>query len=78
MHGSFFYAKFHPYSLTVYAHWEVLQFFLMFGKHFDVIHVHQVVNLFLGFMKFVAPVHFLSMGLSDITITNSNGDIASP
>ena len=31
-----------------------LQFFFVFGKQLDVVHVHKVINLFLWFCKFVA------------------------
>ena len=44
-----FYAKFHYYILTVYSHSFYLgfQFLFVFGKKFDVVLVHQEVNLFL-------------------------------
>ena len=44
-HGAFFYAKFHPNVLTVYFHclYEGFQFVFVFGKQFDVVHVHKVM-----------------------------------
>ena len=42
-----------------------------FSKQLDIVYVHEVINLFLQFYKFVALVYFLSMWLSGIiAITN--------
>ena len=51
----------------------------VFGKQFDTVHVHQLVDLFLQFTEFASAVHFLRMLLSGIiAISNSNDDSASP
>ena len=39
---------------------KVFQFFFVFGKQFDVVHVHQVVDLFLRFSEFVSGCVFLN------------------
>ena len=80
-HGTFLYAKFHSYVLTVYSNcvsWS-FQFFLIFANslmssmHFRwLIFSCDLLSLYLA-------VHFLNMWLSVImTIMNINGDSASP
>ena len=55
------------------------EFVFIFGKQFDVVHVHYMFDLFLRFTKFVSAENFLSIWLNVlIAIINSNGDRASP
>ena len=56
---SFFYAKFYSYILALYSYclYQSIQFFFIFCKHLDVVHVH-VINLFLQLCKFIAPSTF--------------------
>ena len=75
-HGSFFYAKFHSYVLTVYSNgvFESFQFFFIFCKKFNVrwlIFSSDLLSLY-------PAVHFLSMWLIGImAIMNSKRDRAS-
>ena len=56
-HGTFFYFKFYFFILAVYSYclYQCLQFFFLFYKQFDVIHVHKVINLFLSAKFFFSP-----------------------
>ena len=59
--STFFDAKFHFYILIADPYCLVLnrQFFFIYCKQFDVIHAHQVVDLFLQLSKFLVSSAFL-------------------
>ena len=65
LHGIFFYAKFHPYALTRYSHCmcKISQFFFIFCKQFDVVHVHKVIDIYLRFTKFASSSEFSEYGI---------------
>ena len=64
-----FFVKFHSNILTLYFHCLMdFQFFFVFGKHLDVVHVHQVVDLFLLFTEFVSGCAFPK----DVTVVASS------
>ena len=53
-------------------------FFFFFCKHFSVVYVHQAINLFMRFSKFVSPSAHLKYLSCIIAITNSYGDTHIP
>ena len=63
------------YILAVYI--RVSNSFSFLAK-FEVINVHQVVDLFCDLLSLHPVVHFQRMWLSGIAITNINSDSASP
>ena len=80
-HGTFFYAKFHSYALTLYSNSEYERFqlfFLFFANNLmSSMYIRWVISCDL--VCLYPAMHFLCMWLSGImAIMNSKGDIASP
>ena len=79
-HGTFFYAKFHSYVLTVYsACMRVSSSFSIFANHLISSMYIRWLIFSCDLLSLYPAAHFLSMWLSGImAIMNSKGDSASP